>query len=84
MLRRNVYLTEQQEREIKLRAAISKKPRAEILREVIDKGLKSAPAQKSTSTESFLKLAKIAQQFKDRGTAPKDLSQNLDKYTWDE
>lgn len=84
MLRTNVYLTEEQERELKMRAAIAKKPRAEILREVIDKGLKTTPMQKSTSTESFLKLAKIAEQFKDKGTAPSDLSANLDKYTWDE
>ena len=84
MLRTNVYLTEQQEREIRLRAAISKKPRAEVLREMIDKGLKSASVQKSASTESFLSLAKIAEQFKGKGTAPKDLSGNADKYTWDE
>lgn len=84
MLRTNVYLTEEQERELRMRAMIAKKPKAEILREVIDKGLKTAPMQKSTSTEVFMKLAKIAEQFKDKGTAPHDLSANLDKYTWDE
>ncbi len=84
MLRTNVYLTEEQERGLKIRAAIAKKPKAEILRDVIDEGLKTVPMQKSSSTESFLKLAKIAEQFKDKGIAPKDLSQNLDKYTWDE
>lgn len=84
MLRTNVYLTEEQEREIKVRAAITSKPKAEILREVITRGLKVAPIQKSNSTETFLKLASIAQQFKGKGTAPKDLSRNLDKYTWDE
>ena len=84
MFRTNVYLTEEQEIGLKMRAAIAKKSKAEILRDFIDEGLKSTPAQKSTSTESFLKLAKIAEQFKDRGTAPKDLSANIDKYTWDE
>lgn len=84
MLRTNVYLTQEQEREIKVRAAIGKKPRAEILREVIDNGLKVASVQKSASTQAFMKLAKIAQQFKGKGTAPKDLSRNLDKYIWDE
>lgn len=84
MLRTNVYLTEEQERDLKMRAAIAKKPKAKILREVIDEGLKVTPMQKSTSAESFIKLARIAEQFKDKGTAPKDLSANIDKYTWDE
>ncbi len=84
MLRTNVYLTEDQERQLNIRATISKKPKAEILREVIDEGLKTTPTQKSTSTEVFKKLSQIAERFKDKGTAPKDLSTNLDKYTWDE
>lgn len=83
MLRTNVYLTEDQQREIILRATVARKAKAEILREVINKGLQATPIQKSSSTASFLKLAKIARQFKDKGTAPKDLSVNLDKYTWD-
>lgn len=82
MLRTNVYLTEEQERAIKIRAAVMKKPKAEILREVINDGLRASPAQKSTSMEAFLKLAELGKQFK--GTAPKDLSINHDKYTWDD
>ena len=50
MLRTNVYLTEDQQREIKTRAAIARKPKAEILREIINSGLKTAPVQKSAST----------------------------------
>lgn len=84
MLRTNVYLTEEQERELKTRAAVAKKPKAEILREVIDGGLRTIPMQKSASTQVFIELAKIAERFKDKGSAPRDLSQNLDKYTWDE
>ncbi|MBI2597445.1 hypothetical protein HYW41_04770 [Candidatus Daviesbacteria bacterium] len=84
MLRTNVYLTEDQQREIKTRAAIAGKPKAEILREIISSGLKAASVQKSASTQTFLKLASIAKQFKGKGTGPKDLSINLDKYTWDE
>ncbi len=84
MLRTNVYLTQDQEREINRRAIVAQKAKAEILREVITKGLQATPAQKSSSTTSFLKLAEIAKSFKGKGTAPKDLSVNLDKYTWDE
>lgn len=82
MLRTNVYLTEEQERELNRRAVIARKPKAKILREVIDKGLQATPVQKSTSTATFMKLAELGKRFK--GTAPKDLSINHDKYTWDE
>lgn len=84
MLRTNVYLTEEQNRTIRIRAAAFKKPKAQILREVIDEGLKVTPIQKSSSVEMFVKLAEVAQQFRGKGTGPKDLSVNLDKYTWDE
>lgn len=84
MFRTNVYLTEEQEKEIKTRAVIDRKPKAEILREIINKGLKDTHVDVSTSTEVYMKLANIAEIFKGKGTAPKDLSANLDKYTWDE
>lgn len=82
MLRTNVYLTEDQYRELKRRAIIGNKAKAAVLREVIDKGLEVTKAQKSASAEGFLKLAELGQRFK--GIAPKDLSVNHDKYTWDE
>lgn len=84
MLRTNVYLTQDQEREINRRSIVAQKAKAEILREVITKGLQATPIQKSSSTASFLKLAEIAKRFRGKGTAPKDLSVNLNKYTWDE
>lgn len=84
MLRTNVYLTEEQERELNRRATIAGKAKAKVLREVIDKGLQATQSQKSTSTTAFMKLAEIAQAFKGKGNAPRDLSTNLDKYIWDE
>ena len=84
MLRTNVYLTEEQERELNRMAAVANKAKAEILREVIDKGLSASPVQKSASTSNFMKLSEIAREFKDKGKGPRDLSANLDKYTWDE
>ena len=84
MLRTNVYLTEDQERAIRARAAVNKKPKAEVLRELINVGLKATPLQGSTSADVFMRLGQVAEQFRGRGTAPKDLSTNLDKYTWDE
>lgn len=43
--------------------------------------LKSRQRQQS-SARALLKIAQLAEQFKARG--PKDLSTNLDKYTWNE
>lgn len=83
MLRTNVYLTEQQNREIQIRAALSKKPKAQVLREVVDEGLKHSPKLKSTSIDAFIKLGEIAEQFRGKGKGPKDLSVNIDKYLWD-
>ena len=84
MQRTNIYLTEEQEREINIRATIAKKPKAAILRNMIDQGLKTTPIQKSDSIKGFMQLAEIAKHYKGKLTGPKDLSANLDKYTWDE
>lgn len=43
--------------------------------------LKSRQRQQS-SARALLKIAQLAEKFKARG--PKDLSTNLDKYTWNE
>lgn len=83
MLRTNVYLTAEQEREINLRAAVAKKPKAAVLRDVIDQGLKTSPRQKSASAEAFVRLGEMAKKFKGKVKGPKDLSQNIDKYLWD-
>ena len=84
MLRTNVYLTEEQERAISQRAAVTKKPKAAVLRLIIDQGLKTFSIQTSSSVLGFLKLGEVARQFKGKVKGPKDLSQNIDKYLWDE
>ena len=84
MLRTNVYLTEEQERAIRIRATINKKPKAKILRDLINVGLNTTPVQGPSSADIFMSLGQVAEQFRGKGTAPKDLSTNMDKYTWDE
>lgn len=84
MQRTNVYLTEEQAREINRRATFTRRPKAAIIREVIDKGLQLTSIQQSESTRAFMRIAEIAEQFRDKGTAPEDLSSNLDKHLWDE
>ena len=83
MLRTNVYLTEKQAKEINLRVSMTKKPKAAILRDIIDQGLKTNPLSASPSATGFMKLGQIAKQFKGKIKGPKDLSQNIDKYLWD-
>jgi len=75
MVRTQVYLTEEQTRNIKLRAKREKKPEAEVIREVIDVGLKTSPSPRQESTgASLLRLAGV------HGKGPADLSTRIDDY----
>jgi hypothetical protein len=79
MTRTKVYLTEDQARDIKLRAKREKKPEAEVIRELVNEGLKTARHQGQESTgESLLRLATIG------GKGPADLSTRLDDYLYGE
>jgi hypothetical protein len=79
MIRTQVYLTEEQARDIKLRAKREKKREAEVIRELLSEGLKTQPLKGRDSTgESLLRLAKIG------GKAPADLSSRLDDYLYGE
>ena len=79
MIRTQVFLTEEQSRDIKLRAKREKKHEAEVIRELLSEGLKSAPGAKQESTgESLLRLAAIG------GKAPADLSTRIDDYLYGE
>lgn len=82
MLRTNLYLTEEQNREITRLAMVTKKPKATILRHLIVFGLENSSLVKPSSTQALLKLADLAETLSSRG--PADLSVNLDKYAWDE
>jgi hypothetical protein len=79
MVRTQVYLTEEQSRDIKLRAKREKKPEAEIIRELVNTGLRSARTTGQESTgASLLRLAGI------HGKAPADLSTRIDDYLYGE
>lgn len=81
MLRTNLYITADQDQEIGRLANISKMPKAAVLRQIIDVGLKSSALSASKSAQSLLKLAQKAENLP--GSGPKDLSKNLDKYAWE-
>ena len=79
MIRTQVYLTEEQARDIKLRAKWQHKAEAEVIRDLVNAGLKTAPpATKESTGDSLLRLAEI------RGKGPADLSTRIDDYLYGE
>ena len=79
MIRTQVYLTDEQARDIKLRAWRENKHEAEVIRELLSEGMKKSTnkAQESTG-ESLLRLATIG------GKGPADLSSRVDDYLYGE
>lgn len=83
MIRTQVYLTEEQERDIKLRAKRENKHEAEVIRELVSKGLAHTQGTRRESTgEALLRLAKLGEKL--RVTAPDDLSVRIDDYLYGE
>ena len=79
MIRTQVYLTENQARDIKLRARRENKHEAEVIRELLNEGMKKSASKALESTgESLLRLATIG------GKGPADLSSHVDDYLYGE
>src|SRR3954451_18067400 len=76
MIRTQVYITEEQARDIKLHAKREKKREAEVIRELISEGLKTAGFRRESTGESLLRLASIG------GRGPADLSSRIDDYLY--
>jgi hypothetical protein len=61
MIRTQVYLTEEQARDIKLQAKRENKAEAEVIRELVDRGRKvSRSANRETTGDALLRFAKLA------------------------
>jgi DNA polymerase/3'-5' exonuclease PolX len=79
MIRTQVYLTEDQVRDIKLRAKRENRHEAEVIRELLSEGMKKSASKAQESTgESLLRLAEIG------GKGPADLSSRVDDYLYGE
>jgi hypothetical protein len=79
MIRTQVYLTEEQARDIKLRAKRENKREAEVIGELLSNSLKTVPSDRRESTgESLLRLAAVG------GKGPADLSARIDDYLYGE
>jgi hypothetical protein len=77
MIRTQVYLTEEQARDIKLRAKREDKHEAEVIRELLNNALDaSRKINRGTTGEALLRLAKLGEKL--RVKASPDLSARID------
>jgi len=83
MIRTQVYLTEDQARDIKLRAKREQKYEAEVIRELIREGLSAKTGHPRVSAgEALLRLVRLGEKLKLK--APADLSSRIDDYLYDD
>jgi hypothetical protein len=77
MIRTQVYLTEEQARDIKDRARREQRPDAEVIRELIDAGRRETqPSKQKPVADMLSRLEKL------NLTGPTDLSTNHDDYLY--
>jgi hypothetical protein len=74
MQRINIYLPHDLRQRIQLRAERDKKPEAQVIRELVQKGIEAE--QPRRVQHGLTSLAKLGIK------GPKDLSQNIDKYLY--
>jgi len=75
MIRTQVYLTKEIDRQVKRVAALSGKSQAEVIRDALSEGLKGRTTQRDTA-QGLLALAALGRTLKTRG--PANLSQVID------
>ena len=81
MIRTHIYLTEEQDQLIELRVRRERRSKAEVVRDVVDRGLAvDAAASRRTSGQALLELAELGKQLNLSG--PTDLSTNHDDYLY--
>ena len=71
MLRINIYIPEELNKQLAFTAAYTRKAKAEVIRSALDRGLKVI-APKSQTAAALLKFAKKAEQIPTHGKIPKD------------
>ncbi|OGY25493.1 MAG: hypothetical protein A2Z11_03640 [Candidatus Woykebacteria bacterium RBG_16_43_9] len=75
MKRKQIYLTETLDREIKYISLKQNKPQSEVIRDILEKNI-TKKKKKMSGGDFLLWMAKHA------GKGPKDLSKNLDRYLY--
>lgn len=82
MQRFYIYLTDEQQKRIEQKAQITKKPKSEVVREALDKGLAQSKTAGSVSAQALLDFTKAAEAIPTVGKVPEDFIKNMDHYTW--
>jgi hypothetical protein len=81
MIRTQVYLTEEQSHDIKALARRERRPEADILRDLVERGrLTTRGKRQETAGDALLRLAELGTRLGLRG--PTDLSTRLDDYLY--
>ena len=79
MIRTQIYFPKDLYQAVDLVAKKENKPKAQIIREAVEKDLEK---RRGNAGDVLLKLAKMAKKYQWKG--PKDLSRNIDKYLYEE
>ncbi len=82
MQRFYIYLTDEQQKRIERAAQITNKPKSEVVREALDKGLSHNKSSGSVSAQALLEFTKQAEAIPTVGKIPDDFIKNMDYYTW--
>jgi hypothetical protein len=83
MIRTQVYLTEEQARDIKVRAQRERRREADVIRDLLERGrLTTTGKRHETTGEALLGLAALGKKL--GLTGPTDLSTNHDDYRYGE
>ena len=81
MNRTQVFLTDEQKQDIKLRAKRENKREAEVIRELLDTGRTvSRRTQQESTGDALLRLATLGEKLQVK--APSDLSSRIDDYLY--
>jgi hypothetical protein len=81
MNRTQIFLTDEQKMDVKLRAKRENKREAVVIRELLDTGRKaSANTYQESTGDALLRLAKLGEKLQVK--APSDLSSRIDDYLY--
>lgn len=80
MQRISVHIPDETKKTISLTSKATNKPESEIVREALEKGLKTIRSK--SNIQALLDLAKMAEKIPTLKGAPKDASINHDYYAW--
>jgi len=79
MIRTQIYLPKELYQNLNLTAKKENKTKAQVIREALNEGLKK---KRGNAAGALLELAQLGKKLKLKG--PKDLSQNIDKYLYED